>query len=93
MAVFSTFRENLHFFILAFCWDIENKARKPQHERDVIVELSPEIHLRPYYNFRINDSIKFFVEAKAPWVEAKRANARSRLRMRRLMISCMGSMG
>jgi len=34
----------------------------------VIVELSPETSLRPDYNFRINGSTKFFVEAKAPWV-------------------------
>jgi len=47
-------------------WDIENKAQKPPHERDVIVELSPETTGRPDYNFRINGATKFFVEAKAP---------------------------
>jgi type I restriction-modification system DNA methylase subunit len=52
----------------ALGWDIENKAHKPPHERDVIVELSPETSLRPDYNFRINGNTKFFVEAKAPWV-------------------------
>lgn len=38
------------------------------HERDVIVELSPETTGRPDYNFRINGLTKFFVEAKAPSV-------------------------
>ena len=50
----------------ALGWDIENKAQKPPHERDVIVELSPETTGRPDYNFRINGATKFFVEAKAP---------------------------
>jgi type I restriction-modification system DNA methylase subunit len=53
-------------FFKALGWDIENKAQKPPHERDVIVELSPEITRRPDYNFRINGVTKFFVEAKAP---------------------------
>ncbi len=57
----------LNPFFDALGWDIENKAHKPPHERDVIVELSPETSLRPDYNFRINGSTKFFVEAKAPW--------------------------
>jgi type I restriction-modification system DNA methylase subunit len=52
----------------ALGWDIENKAHKPPHERDVIVELSPETTGRPDYNFRINGATKFFVEAKAPSV-------------------------
>ncbi|MDA8215609.1 MAG: N-6 DNA methylase [Nitrospiraceae bacterium] len=52
----------------ALGWDIENKAHKPPHERDVIVELSPETTGRPDYNFRINGSTKFFIEAKAPSV-------------------------
>lgn len=52
----------------ALGWDIENKAQKPPHERDVIVELSPETTKRPDYNFRINGATKFFVEAKAPSV-------------------------
>jgi len=52
----------------ALGWDIENKAQKPPHERDVIVELSPETTGRPDYNFRINGVTKFFVEAKAPSV-------------------------
>lgn len=55
-------------FFKALGWDIENKAHKPPHERDVIVELSPEITGRPDYNFRINGATKFFVEAKAPSV-------------------------
>ncbi len=58
----------LNPFFDALGWDIENKAHKPPHERDVIVELSPETSLRPDYNFRINGSTKFFIEAKAPWV-------------------------
>jgi type I restriction-modification system DNA methylase subunit len=58
----------LNPFFDALGWDIENKAHKPPHERDVIVELSPETSLRPDYNFRINGNTKFFVEAKAPWV-------------------------
>lgn len=53
-------------FFKALGWDIENKVQKPPHERDVIVELSPEITGRPDYNFRINGITKFFVEAKAP---------------------------
>jgi type I restriction-modification system DNA methylase subunit len=57
----------LNPFFDALGWDIENKAHKPPHERDVIVELSPETSLRPDYNFRINGNTKFFVEAKAPW--------------------------
>ncbi len=52
----------------ALGWDIENKAQKPPHERDVIVELSPEATGRPDYNFRINGATKFFVEAKTPSV-------------------------
>ena len=55
-------------FFKALGWDIENKAQKPPHERDVIVELSPEITRRPDYNFRINGVTRFFVEAKAPSV-------------------------
>ncbi len=55
-------------FFKALGWDIENKAQKPPHERDVVVELSPETTGRPDYNFRINGSTKFFVEAKAPSV-------------------------
>ena len=55
-------------FFKALGWDIENKAQKPPHERDVIVELSPETTGRPDYNFRINGATKFFVEAKSPSV-------------------------
>ncbi len=55
-------------FFKALGWDIENKAQKPPHERDAIVELSPETTGRPDYNFRINGITKFFVEAKAPSV-------------------------
>jgi hypothetical protein len=53
-------------FFTALGWDIENKAQKPPHERDVIVELYPETTKRPDYNFRINGVTKFFVEAKTP---------------------------
>jgi type I restriction-modification system DNA methylase subunit len=56
----------LNPFFKALGWDIENKAQKPPHERDVIVELSPEATGRPDYNFRINGATKFFIEAKAP---------------------------
>ena len=52
----------------ALGWDIENKAHKPPHDRDVIVELSPEATGRPDYNFRINGATKFFIEAKSPSV-------------------------
>jgi len=55
-------------FFNALGWDIENKAQKPPHDRDVIVELSPETTKRPDYNFRISGVTKFFVEAKAPSV-------------------------
>ncbi|PIP70340.1 MAG: hypothetical protein COW90_05850 [Nitrospirae bacterium CG22_combo_CG10-13_8_21_14_all_44_11] len=58
----------LNPFFKALGWDIENQAQKPPHERDVIVELSPETTGRPDYNFRINGATKFFVEAKAPSV-------------------------
>ncbi len=58
----------LNPFFAALGWDIENKDHKPPHDRDVIVEVSPETSLRPDYNFRINGATKFFVEAKAPWV-------------------------
>lgn len=58
----------LNPFFQALGWDIENKAQKPPHERDVIVELSPETTGRPDYNFRVSGATKFFVEAKAPSV-------------------------
>ncbi len=58
----------LNPFFKALGWDIENKAQKPPHERDVIVELSAETTGRPDYNFRISGATKFFVEAKAPSV-------------------------
>ncbi|GBE04599.1 type IIS restriction enzyme Eco57I [bacterium BMS3Abin10] len=56
----------LNPFFKALNWDIENKSQKPPHDRDVIVELSPETTGRPDYNFRINGDTKFFIEAKAP---------------------------
>lgn len=65
----------IHFlnpFFKALGWDIGNKAQKPPHERDVIVELLPETTGRPDYNFRIHGAIKFFVEAKAPLTCTKR---------------------
>ena len=58
----------------ALGWDIENKAHKPPHDRDVIVELSPEATGRPDYNFRINGATKFFIEAKAPSVSLDDVN-------------------
>lgn len=61
-------------FFKALGWDIENKAHKPPHERDVIVELSPEATGRPDYNFRINGKTKFFVEAKAPSISLDNIN-------------------
>ncbi len=51
----------LNPFFKALDWDIENKAQRPPHERDVIVELSPEATGRPDYNFRINGATKFLV--------------------------------
>ena len=48
----------LNPFSDAVGWDIENKAHKPLHVCDVTVELSPEISLRPDYNFRINGITK-----------------------------------
>lgn len=64
----------LNPFSQALGWDIENKAQKPPHERDVIVELSPETTGRLDYNFRINGATKFFVEAKAPSVALDNVN-------------------
>jgi type I restriction-modification system DNA methylase subunit len=64
----------LNPFFKALGWDIENKAQKPPHERDVIVELSPETTGRPDYNFRIHGATKFFVEAKAPSVALDEVN-------------------
>ena len=58
----------------ALGWDIENKAHKPPHERDVIVELSPDATGRPDYNFRVKGDTKFFVEAKAPSVSMDDVN-------------------
>src|SRR3990170_544299 len=64
----------LNPFFEALGWDIENKGHKPPHERDVIVELSPETTGRPDYNFRIDGTTKFFVEAKAPSVALDNVN-------------------
>jgi len=64
----------LNPFFKALGWDIENKAQKPPHERDVIVELSPEMTGRPDYNFRISGATKFFVEAKAPSIALDEVN-------------------
>lgn len=50
----------------ALGWDIENRAQRPPHERDVIVELAPDLTGRPDYNFRVDGITKLFVEAKAP---------------------------
>jgi len=64
----------LNPFFKALGWDIENKAQKAPHERDVIVELSPEMTGRPDYNFRISGATKFFVEAKAPSIALDEVN-------------------
>ncbi len=61
-------------FFDALGWDIENRAQRPPHERDVVVELSPEATGRPDYNFRLNGVTKFFVEAKAPSVALNDTN-------------------
>jgi ABC-type oligopeptide transport system substrate-binding subunit len=61
----------------ALGWDIENKNRKPPHERDVIVELSPETSLRPDYNFRINGNTRFFVEAPIRVIDFKNSPEKS----------------
>ena len=64
----------LNPFFAALGWDIENRANKPPHERDVVIEVQPEVtrradaNLRPDYSFRVGGATKFFVEAKAPSV-------------------------
>ncbi len=64
----------LNPFFEALGWDIENRANKPPHERDVVIEVQPEAtrrtdaNLRPDYSFRVGGATKFFVEAKAPSV-------------------------
>ena len=54
----------LNPFFDALAWNIEDTAHQSPHERDVIVELTPETSLQPDYNLRINGNTKFFVEAK-----------------------------
>jgi hypothetical protein len=49
----------LNPFFDALGWDIENKDHKPPHERDVIIELSPETSSRPDFNFRINGNTSY----------------------------------
>ena len=51
----------------ALGWDIENRKGLSPFDREVILEKG-ETTGRPDYNFRINGSTKFFVEAKAPSV-------------------------
>ena len=65
----------LNPFFDSLSWEIENKAYKPHHERDVYVELSPETSLWPDYSTRIYGHTKFFLEAKAPWVPLNDVNA------------------
>ena len=54
-------------FFEALGWDIENRKGLSPFDREVILEKG-ETTGRPDYNFRINGSTKFFVEAKAPSV-------------------------
>ena len=54
-------------FFEALGWDIENIKGLSLFDREVILEKG-ETTGRPDYNFRINGSTKFFVEAKAPSV-------------------------
>ncbi|OGW06461.1 MAG: hypothetical protein A2Z59_08370 [Nitrospinae bacterium RIFCSPLOWO2_02_39_17] len=54
-------------FFEALGWDIENRKGLSSFDREVILEKG-ETTGRPDYNFRINGSTKFFVEAKAPSV-------------------------
>jgi hypothetical protein len=80
----------LNPFFDALGWDIENKAHKPPHERDVIVELSPETSLRPDYNFHINGSTKFFGEEFSRTCGASRACAKwTRLKRRNSSAPCV----
>ncbi len=55
-------------FFQALGWDFEQTNLKP-HLWDVMREYSDHTTTkRPDYAFRINGELKFFVEAKAPWV-------------------------
>ncbi|MBI3585418.1 MAG: hypothetical protein HY096_15885 [Nitrospinae bacterium] len=51
----------------ALGWDIENRKGLSPFDREVILEKG-ETTGKPDYNFSINGSTKFFVEAKAPSV-------------------------
>jgi len=54
-------------FFKAQGWDVENEARLPHHQREVIVEKGEsDMTGRPDYSFRIAGQTRFFVEAKAP---------------------------
>ncbi|MEK6598865.1 MAG: N-6 DNA methylase, partial [Deltaproteobacteria bacterium] len=57
----------------ALGWDIENKKSLSPFDREVILEKG-ETTGRPDYNFRINGSTKFFIEAKAPSVALDNVN-------------------
>jgi len=57
----------------ALGWDIENKKGLSPFDREVILEKG-ETSGRPDYNFRIDGTTKFFVEAKAPSVALDNVN-------------------
>jgi hypothetical protein len=57
----------------ALGWDIGNKKKLSPFDREVVVEKG-ETSGRPDYNFRIEGSTKFFVEAKAPSVALDNVN-------------------
>jgi len=57
----------------ALGWDIENKQGLSPFEREVILEKG-ETSGRPDYNFRIDGTTKFFIEAKAPSVALDNVN-------------------
>jgi len=57
----------------ALGWDIENKKGLSPFDREVILEKG-ETSGRPDYNFRIDGTTKFFIEAKAPSVALDNVN-------------------
>ena len=57
-------------FFTALGWELEQTKLKRRHW-DVHREYSQKDNSstkKPDYAFRVNESVKFFVEAKAPWV-------------------------
>ncbi len=84
---------SLNPFFDALGWGIENKAHKPPHERDVIVELSPETSLRPDYNFRINGNRKFFIEASIRMIDFNNPNMPSTISSSRWWTGCPSFIG